>query len=171
MTDTSARGLTTDEFDRLAEIASLDLFNPEVEALLGEFTGAVAARLGLPVSLVSIVLDNAQVFAASVGLEGWLAEAGGTPLEWAFCRHAVADREPFVVEDALTHPRVYDNPLVTEEGVRCYLGIPLITSRGHALGTLCALGSEARTFSEGDLDDVRQLAAQTVAAIEARAGR
>lgn len=165
------RQLSAEEFDRLAEIASLDLFGPDLVGLLEEFTEAVAVRLGLPASLVSIVLDDTAVFAAATGTEGWLAPAGGMPRDWAFCRHAVDRGRPLVVEDALLHPSLAESSPVVEAGVRCYLGVPLVSSRGFVLGTLCALGTRARRFTEGDLEDLDLLAEQLVAAVEARAGR
>lgn len=153
---------------RLHEIAALGLATPEVDAILKEIAEEAAAQLGLPISLVSVVLDEAQFFAASHGLGGWLAQTRGTPVEWSFCANAVRSGEAFVVEDALTHPIVRDNPLVTEEGIRCYAGIPLVSSRGFALGTLCVLGTEQRSFSSEDMEKLRELAERAVERIESR---
>ena len=154
--------------ERLREIAALGLATPEVDAILKEIAEEAAARLGLPISLVSVVLDEAQFFAASHGLEGWLARTRGTPVEWSFCANAVRSGEAFVVEDALTHPAVRDNPLVTQDGIRCYAGIPLVSSRGFALGTLCVIGTEQRSFSAEDLEELRELAERAVQRIESR---
>ena len=107
-------------------------------------------------------------FAAHYGVGGWIAEAQGTPVEWAFCRFAVRDRTDFVVEDAHVHERVKDNPLVTVDGLRCYAGIPLITSRGHALGSFCVAGTEARSFDEAEMKVLRDLAAEAIRRIEDR---
>ncbi|HEX8903585.1 MAG TPA: GAF domain-containing protein [Longimicrobiaceae bacterium] len=165
----SAPGKTAfGDADRLREIADLDLLTPEVDAILQRTVEEAAARLHLPMSMVTVVLDEAQFFAAHHGLTGWMAEARGTPVEWSFCANAVASREPFVVEDATTHPAVRDNPLVANDGIRCYAGIPLISSRGHALGTLCVIGTEARTFTGEDLDALRALAKKAVERIEER---
>ncbi len=155
---------------RLEEIAALDLLGPEVDDILQATTEEAAERLGLPTALVSVVTDQAQYFAAHHGLTGWLREARGTPTEWSFCANAVRSGEPFVVEDAATHPLVRENPLVTEDGVRCYAGIPLVTARGHTLGTLCVVGTEARTFSGDEMDTLRALAARAVERIEERRG-
>jgi GAF domain-containing protein len=154
--------------DRLREIVELDLLSPDVDAILQETVEEAAARLRLPMSMVTVVLDEAQFFAAHHGLSGWMREARGTPVEWSFCANAVASREPFVVEDATTHPVVRHNPLVANDGIRCYAGIPLVTSRGHAVGTLCVIGTETRTFSDADLDALRGLAKKAVNRIEAR---
>lgn len=156
------------DLDRLQEIADLGVASAEVDAILEEIAAQAAASLGMPISLVSIVLDEAQFFAASHGLDGWLAETRGTPVEWSFCANAVRSREPFVVENAETNPITSENPLVTEDGIRCYAGIPLISSNGFALGTLCVLGKESRTFDDSDMELLRQLAARAVSRIESR---
>ena len=85
-------------------------------------------------------------------------------------RIPAATREPFVVEDATTHPLVKDIPLVHLDGVRCYAGIPLVTSRGHTVGTLCVIGHEARTFGEDEIQMLRGLARRAMERIEARRG-
>jgi len=154
--------------ERLKEIVDLDVLSPDVDPILQDAVREAAERLNLPKALVTVVLDEAQFFAAKHGVTGWMAEAGGTPVEWSFCANAVRSGEPFVVEDATTHPLVHDNPLVTLEGIRCYAGIPLVTTRGHALGTLCVIGDEPRSFGESDMATLREIADRTVATIEAR---
>jgi GAF domain-containing protein len=155
---------------RLQEIADLHLTDPEMDPELRDIAARAAAAVGLPIGVVSIVLDQAQYFAAAHGLRGWLADVRGTPIEWSFCVNAVRNREPFVVENALTNPLVAQSPLVTQEGVRCYAGIPLITSRGHVLGTLCVAGIEQRPFPPEDVAKLRALAADAVRRIETRRG-
>jgi GAF domain-containing protein len=164
------RPLDLGDTARLEEIAELDLLGPGVDDILQATAEEAAERLHLPMSLVSVVTDQAQFFAAHHGLTGWLREARGTPAEWSFCANAVRSGEPFVVEDAATHPLVRENPLVTEDGIRCYAGIPLVTTRGHALGTLCVLGTESHTFTSDEMDTLRALAARAVERIEERRG-
>jgi GAF domain-containing protein len=89
-------------------------------------------------------------------------------VEWSFCATSVRTRDAFVVESAATHPYHATNPLVTQDGVRCYAGVPLISSRGHVLGNLCVVGLEERTFSPADVEVLRDLAREAVRRIEAR---
>ncbi len=163
--------LSPEEIDRLIEIADLNLVSRDVDEHLNDTTRRAAELLGLPISLVSIVLDEAQYFAAAHGLEGWMADTQGTPVEWAFCRFAVRSKKNFVVENAEVHPDVKDNPLVTQDGIRSYLGVPLVTRRGHALGTLCVIGDTPRTFTPEQIAALEALAEQTVRYIEGREGR
>ncbi|HEY5220155.1 MAG TPA: GAF domain-containing protein, partial [Gemmatimonadaceae bacterium] len=67
-----------------------------------------------------------------------------------------------------THPIHRDNPLVTQDGVRCYAGVPLISSRGYVLGNLCVVGVESHSFDEQEIGVLRDLAAEAVRRIEAR---
>ena len=120
-------------------------------------------------SLISVVLDESLYVAASHGLDGlWLGETGGHPVEWSFCATSVRTRDAYVVENAAVDPEQRTNPLVTQDGVRCYAGAPLISSRGFVLGNLCVVGLEERTFSEVEIDFVREMASKAVDRIEQR---
>ena len=155
--------------ERLQEIADLDLLSPEVDPILAHVAALAAARLELPVSLISVVLDEALHVAGSHGIDGlWLGDTRGHPVEWSFCATSVRTRDPVVVENATTHPDHQGNPLVTLDGVRCYAGVPLISSRGHVLGNLCVVGLEARTFTAEEVGVLRELADEAVRRIEAR---
>jgi GAF domain-containing protein len=156
--------------ERLAEIARLDLFSDEVSAIISDMAERASARFNLPVSLVSVVLDEAQYFAAQHGIdESWMADANGTPIEWSFCKYTVEDNDAFVVEDAELNERTKDNPLVENDDVRCYAGIPLITARDYVVGSLCVIGLEPRSFGEDELDDLRAMADEVMRRIEDRA--
>ncbi len=153
---------------RLAEIVELGLLSGAADPILADVARRAATELKLPVSLVSVVLDEALHVAASHGIHGmWLEEAGGHPIEWSFCATSVRTREAFVVENAQTHPAHHDNPLVTQDGVRCYAGVPLISSRGFVLGNLCVVGMEQREFTRAEMDVLHALATEAVARIEA----
>ncbi len=155
--------------DRLEEIAELNLTSDEVDEILQDMASKAANKLGLPMGMVSIVLDEAQYFAGSHGLEGWLADIKGTPIEWSFCAHAVENGQPFVVENAKENEKVKDNPLVQDGAIQCYAGIPLVTSKGNRLGTVCVAGPENRSFEESELEELKKLAQSTMAYLEKRA--
>jgi len=154
---------------RLREIAELGLLSADVDPILKDVAARAAAAMKLPVSLVSVVLDEALHVAASHGITGmWLDEAGGHPVEWSFCATSVRTRDVFVVENASAHPDHRTNPLVTQDGVRCYAGVPLISSRGFVLGNLCVVGMEERMFSEAELGTLRALGTEAVRRMEER---
>lgn len=159
------------DLDRLREIAELDLDSPEVDEILESIIREAAEHLDLPIGVVSIVLDEAQYFKAMFGVDGWVGASRGTPVEWSFCRNVVINKSEFVVENALEDETMKDSPLVHNEGIRCYAGIPMVTSRGNVVGSFCVKGREERHFSERDLEALRGYAARAMAHIELRAGR
>lgn len=153
---------------RLQEIFDLDLVSARHDEALQEFLTEATESLDLPTALVSIVLDEAQYFAAHVGLDGWVAESRGTPVEWSFCTNVVIERRPFVVEDATQHPKTRDNPMVEHEDVRSYAGVPLETSKGEIVGSFCVIGTEPRKFDDNELAYLHALAAKAMHRIESR---
>ena len=158
------------DLDRLREIAELNLDSAEGDEMLESITREAAEYLDLPIGVVSIVLDEAQYFKAMFGVDGWVGASRGTPVEWSFCRNVVINKSEFVVENALEHETMKDSPLVHNEGIRCYAGIPMVTSRGNVVGSFCVKGREERHFSESDLEALRGYASRAMEHIESRAG-
>jgi serine phosphatase RsbU (regulator of sigma subunit) len=153
--------------DRLEALAELGLDQPEADAAFDRLARLATRLIGTPIALVSFVGDARQVFPGSTGVDGTYER--GTPLTHSFCRHVVATREPLVIRDARSDDRVAGNPAIAELGVIAYAGWPLVTPGGVALGSLCAIDTEPREWTQDDLDVLRDLADIALAAIEVRA--
>lgn len=157
--DAVPRRRALEDSDRLAAIADLRFRDRDVTARLTALVEQAARAMSMPIALCNIVLDDAQVFVAARGLDGtWMAEVGGTPVEWAFCANVIERGEPFVVTDATEDPVLAVNPLVVEDGIRSYLGVPLTDRGGATVGSLCTIDMQPRDFDEDDLAVLRDLA-------------
>lgn len=154
--------------DRLAALAETALLDTPPEEAFDRFTRIASRVLQTPVSLVSLVADDRQFFKSQVGLTEPLRSRRETPLSYSFCRYVVATRRPLIVNDARLHPELHDNPAVHEYGVVAYVGVPLITPDGHALGTLCALDYVPRDWTDADAAPVHDLATFLMNEIELR---
>ena len=119
--------------------------------------------LNAPVALVSLIDEDRQFLKSCIGVED--AASRETPLSHSFCQHAVAQREPLVVEDAREHPVLKTNPAIEEMGSIAYAGVPLIDADGHALGTLCVLDSRPRQWTKHQVELLGDLAASVVSEI------
>jgi diguanylate cyclase (GGDEF)-like protein len=153
-----------DDPRRLAALAESGLLDSPPEAAFDRVTRLVTEVLHVPVALFTLVTADRQVFKSAVGV-GDLRE---TPLSHSFCRHVVDDGAPLEVVDARRHPKVRDNPSISEFGIVAYLGVPLTTADGERLGALCAIDHEPRQWTGRDHGVLEDLAGAAMAEIELR---
>ncbi|GAA3293334.1 GAF domain-containing protein [Dactylosporangium vinaceum] len=144
------------DLDRLTELTRYDLTNPRLRAELDEAATRTAEHLGQPVSLVTVLLDSAQLFIGGHGVSGWPAEAGGMPAEWAFCAQMVRTGKPYIVPDLTRDPLQRDNPIVTQVGIRSYAGVPLVGDNGKVIGGHCVLGAQPHHYSDDELEALHE---------------
>lgn len=149
---------------RILALAGLDLDHPDLRRRLDAITERTAERLGLPISLVSFVLDTAQFLGGSHGVDNWISGARGTPVEWSFCARTVETGQDFIVPDTTDEPHLAGNPLVTVDGFRSYAGVPLIFD-GQVLGAHCVIGTASREYTEADLAELRASADEIAAVL------
>ncbi|KQQ86889.1 PAS domain S-box protein [Massilia sp. Leaf139] len=142
-----AARIPADELERLQLLEALDLLDTEEEEVFDRITRLVSRLLKVPIALFSLVDENRQWFKSHVGLD-----VRETPREMAFCAHALLDDQPLVVPDATSDERFANNPLVTgAPNIRFYAGVPVRTSGGLAIGTLCAIDERPRMLTADEL--------------------
>jgi EAL domain-containing protein (putative c-di-GMP-specific phosphodiesterase class I)/GGDEF domain-containing protein len=130
------------ESARLDALRSLNIWDVPTTPELDRITALVAEAFDMPTVLVSFVGREAQRFVSSVGID-----VSGTEREASICSVAIEQDDVFVVEDLSKDARFVHNRLVRDHpGFRFYAGVPLVTSSGHAVGTLCALDVVPRRF-------------------------
>ncbi len=150
------------EEERLQKLYSYEILDSLPESRFDDLAALAAKTLGRPIALISFVDKDRQWLKARFGLE-----VTETPREHAFCAYTILDHKPFVVENAVEHPRVSDNPLVTgEPHIRFYAGAPIITSDDYALGSLCVIDQEAGKISEEELEILEGFARQVAVQLE-----
>ena len=153
---------------RLAALAELGVLSSAPEPDFDRFTSLVVELLEVPVSFVSLIDRDRQYFKGARGLAEPWTEAGQTPLSHSLCQYAVSSGEPFVVGDGRRDPRVVDHLAVRDLSVAAYVGIPLVLSDGHAVGTLCAIDRVPRQWSDRDLRILGDLAAAVSTQLDLR---
>ena len=151
-----------------ARLRELDAYNiiEAAEEDDFDFLTAMAAQIcGTKISLVTLVTVDKQFFLSHHGLE--ICE---TTKDYSFCAHAINNpEEHFIVEDARTDVRFFDNPLTTGyPHVVFYAGIPLVNSNGFPLGSLCVIDDKPRKLDDDQLLKLKHLARQTVKLLELR---
>ena len=149
--------------ERLAALEATGLLDTPPEEEFDRFTRLAARLVGAPITLVSLVDDRRQFFKSAVGMT-----QAEPRLSHSFCKHVVAEAAPLIVSDAREHPLLHANLAVTELGVVAYLGMPLVSGDGHALGSFCAVDMAPRQWREEDVAAMRELASLVMERIELR---
>ena len=148
-------------------LRSYDLLDQPGDHVLDGVVRVVARVLEVPIVLISLVDDERVWMAASVGVD--VAEL---PREGSFCEQVVTQGTPLCIRHAGEDPRFHENPLVVgPPGVQGYLGVPLLTPGGHAIGTLCAVDTVPRVHRDHDVALVEALAQQVMDHFEVRRQR
>lgn len=152
-----------DEAARLERLKALVDMEVDADHAYDDITRAAASICDTPIALISLVDGTKQWFRSRVGLA-----ATHTPREDAFCAVAIRTPEvPMVVRDAAADPRFKDNPLVIgDPRIRFYAGAPIVTSDGHALGTVCVIDTVPRDVDPEKLEELRVLAQAVIARLE-----
>jgi hypothetical protein len=153
---------------RLAALRSAALLDSPPDESFDRLTRLAAKLVNAPVALVSAVDRDRQFFKSCLGLPEPWATRRQTPLSHSFCQHVVAAREPVIVSDARRDERLLDNLAIRDLGVIAYLGVPLITRAGHAVGTLCVIDHEPRIWTTEEVSLVKDVAAAVVTEITLR---
>jgi len=156
--------LPENESERLEALQRFEVLDTESEQKFDDLTLLARHICDAPIALISLVDAERQWFKSKIGLN-----TSQTPRAVSFCGHAILEEDVMVVPDAAADERFADNPMVTgAPGIRFYAGAPLLTSTGHALGTLCVLDRKPRELTEEQLEALRALARQVVAQLELR---
>jgi PAS domain S-box-containing protein len=117
--------------------------------------------------MVNLNLSDIQYFRAWSGeLDPDLAEARQDALEHSMCRYVVNAETPLIVEDFLATDEFREQHWQVNYGIRFYAGTPLITSAGHAIGTLCLLNTRSVEFGEEQLKVLGAFARAVVGRLE-----
>jgi GAF domain-containing protein len=153
---------------RLAALRDSALLDTPAEESFDRLARLAARVVGAPVALVTAVDRDRQFFKSCLGLPEPWATNRETPLSHSFCQHVVAARETVIVTDARQDPRFIDHLAIRDLGVIAYLGVPLITADGLAIGTLCVIDHEPRIWTKDEISLVTDIAAAVVTEITLR---
>lgn len=161
---TSLEIIPENEAGRMAAVRRYDILDTPPDGSFDRITALAARRFGAPISIISIVDHDRIWFKSHHGVD--VQQIGRDP---GLCASAILTSEAHVLVDASTDVRSLANPLVAGDfGLRFYAGVPLQTTDGFNLGTLCVIDKVPRPVDQAQIDDLKDLASLVVDQLELR---
>ena len=156
--------LPPDEVGRMEAVRRYQILDTPPDGAFDRITALAARLFAVPIAIVSVVDHDRIWFKSHHGVE--ISQVDRDP---GLCASAILQDDPWIIQDAMADPRALSNPLVAGEfGLQFYAGVPLRTSDGYNLGTLCILDRQPRTLSDHELITLEDLAAIVMHDLEQR---
>ena len=144
----------------LAILSSLSYRDGELSKYLKEIACGVSQLIGIDLSVVTICHQGSgRILASSIDLGN---DHHSHSLHGMLSGTVVEKKQNLIVEDTRNCTQ-YGVPL---EGYRAYLGIPLKTSKGEVIGTVCSFHKHPRNFSQQELEITELFAERAATAID-----
>lgn len=160
--DTTGRSLSEDE--RLRALRRHALLDTPPEASFDRIVALASRALQAPIASVTLVDADRQWSKAVVGPLVQQAPRGQS-----ICSHTIAARRTLVIEDLSADERFTEHPMVAgAPHLRFYAGVPLESSGGAMLGTLCVMDVRPRVLSQEERDTLEDLANLAMDALRMR---
>ncbi|MFA7237778.1 MAG: PAS domain S-box protein [Phycisphaeraceae bacterium] len=150
----SVNDRASDEERRVKSLHDMHLTERATEPAITTTLEATAEAIDCPISTVSLIDSEREIFFATVGVERCSA-----PREQGFCARTIESDDLLVVEDARRDPRFAGGAQVTERGIVFYAGVALHSPDGMRIGALSVRDRRPRTLDDKQRRTLRRMAA------------
>lgn len=149
--------------ERLAELARYNNLTTQSNTALNNILTLCNTIMQTPIAAISFIGETTQWIQASRGLD-----ISQVDRDLTFCTYTIMNpTEPLIIEDAAQDARFKDHPAVQGAApIRFYIGFPLTTAAGHALGTLCVADTAQRSPSTEELQSLQVLTDNVMTILE-----
>lgn len=142
-----------DESERLAALESYDVDELSALSTFDRLTSLIATHFDIDVAFVGLVDAHEERFVACEGAN-WRTLSR----EDTICTHTILNDEVMVVENVQEDPRFSAVDRLEELDIRSYAGARITDDEGNALGAVCCIHGEPRSYTQAERDDLRRFA-------------
>jgi PAS domain S-box-containing protein len=133
-----------DDAERLQDLRAYQILYTAAEEAFDNLTQLMAEVFETPMVFMSLVDEDTVFYKSQVGKFG----RDRADRSLSLCSISILSDKPTVFEDTQTESSLVNNTLVwSKGGIRFYAGAPLITNKGHRIGSVCVVDTRPRTFS------------------------
>jgi len=152
-----------DEADRLAALESYDVDSLTALETFDRLTALMTSHFDIDIAFVGLVDAHKERFVACEGAN-WRTLSR----ENSICTHTILSDEVMVVEDTHDDPRFAEVEQLDELQIRSYAGVRITDGEGNALGAVCCIHGEPRSYTQAERDDLRRFADEVKEQLELR---
>lgn len=153
------------EQSRLEELFEYKILDTDPEIEFNQLAELAAAICEVPMSIISFIDDERQWYKAKTGLNHTEVKKEETLCQFALDK----PDELLIIENASEHEIFRNNSGVKNAPfIRFYVGVPLVSSRGNVLGTLCVMNTIPMKISELQIKALKILANKTMNYLNSR---
>ncbi|WP_458626855.1 sensor histidine kinase [Winogradskyella sp. PC D3.3] len=153
----------TNEAERLKAVKSYNILDSLPEKDYDNLTELAAMICDVPIALITVLDKDRNFFKSLYGIN--FTES---PRDTSFCGHAILENDIFIINDAREDIRFIDNPLLEEQNLVFYAGVPLLNQSGYNLGTICIFDHQPRQLHDTQIQALKTLGQQAVNLLELR---
>lgn len=147
-------GCLNDEKGRLLTLKRYAILDTPHEEAFNHIVDFIKVSFNVPIVSINLIDADRQWSKAWVG-----SNFSNVPRDLSFCTHTIKSREPLVIPDARLDERFKNNVFVVGfPHIISYLGVPLKSSDGYNIGTLCVVDTHPRTYSPDQVSMLQNLA-------------
>ncbi len=166
MSDFPDCSLLLNNLDRIEALRSTGLYGTAPEEAFTRLNRLATKLLKAPISIFSLIGDKSQFFKSAAGFD-IQPESNEVPIDVSVCMYSLQGK-PLKIEDTLGHPLFSENPAVKALNIVGYLGIPVVTKEGHAIGAVCVIDHKKRQWSDEDISILEEITSSFLSEIELR---
>ncbi|MBC7587134.1 MAG: GAF domain-containing sensor histidine kinase [Chitinophagaceae bacterium] len=157
--------LPENEEERLEELYRFEILDTPYEEEFDDVVKLASQICGASISTITLMDSTRRWFKAQIGIEGREYERDGS-----FCAHLIGtSAEIFEVPDATKNEMFKQSSFVVNEpNIRFYAGVPLVSSNGFKLGTLCVIDTKPKSLNDHQIFALKILGQQIIKQLELR---
>jgi len=152
-TTQAAYPVPENEAKRLAALANYDLEELSALDTFERLTSLITSHFDINVAFVGLVDSHEERFVACEGAN-WRTVSR----EDSICTHTILIDDVMVVEDIQNDPRFAAVDRLKEPDIQSYAGARITDGEGNALGAVCCIDGEPRSYTQAEVDDLRRFA-------------
>jgi signal transduction histidine kinase len=142
---------------RLAVLTELGLLEPDSAAVFEEAVQTAVQATDVPIAILSVIEPERESIKSATGLSrlGLMNPLGRErqwPIDDSWGIHVVDSQQVLILSDVMQHPAFANSLMAQQYGIRAYVGVPLITSKGDCIGVLAVLAMQPHEFTPAAIE-------------------